>query len=155
MGTRAPIGWSVVGVQGLLIVGAVALPGPQVWITPTWAPLVTTTVAVLALVVAGAAVVGLGPSATASPVPRRSAVLRTDGIYGVVRHPIYTGVIVAIGAWALTSGASFRILCWLLLISLFVLKAIWEERMLVERFPDYVEYQRSTPAFFPRLSGSR
>lgn len=155
METRAPIGWSVVGVQGLLIVGAVALRGPQVWITPTWAPLVTTTVAVLALVVAGAAVVGLGPSATASPVPRQSGVLRTEGIYGVVRHPIYSGVIVAVGAWAFASGTSFRILSWLLLVMLFVVKARWEEGMLVERFPEYVGYQRSTPRFVPRLRRSR
>jgi len=155
MGRKPLIGWSVVGVQFLLIAGAVVLSGPQVWNSPAWAPAAATALAVAALVLAVVGVLGLGKAATATPVPREVGDLRTDGVYGLVRHPIYTGVLTAVGAWALASGAALRIVCWLLLVVLFVVKSRWEERMLVEKFPAYAAYCATTPPFIPRWRRSR
>ena len=44
------------------------------------------------VVIAVYAVLGLGSSLTAAPAPVEHGQLRTDGIYGVVRHPIYSAL---------------------------------------------------------------
>jgi len=55
-----------------------------------------------------AGVAGLGRSLTPFPKPSERSSLRVDGIYRVVRHPIYGGsMLVALG-WSLMSSALAR-----------------------------------------------
>jgi protein-S-isoprenylcysteine O-methyltransferase Ste14 len=75
--------------------------------------------------------------------------LVTTGPYRYVRHPIYSGIILAmIGTTIAVS------LYWLaavvLLGAYFVYSAIMEERFMADRFPDsYPEYKRSTKMLIP------
>lgn len=71
------------------------------------------------------------------------------GPYHLVRHPIYTGVVLAGIGTAVALG--WR---WLVAVALvavyFLYSAIVEERYMVERFPEaYPEYRRSTKMFVP------
>jgi protein-S-isoprenylcysteine O-methyltransferase Ste14 len=87
-----------------------------------------------------------------SPMSRKDEPeLVTSGPYGLVRHPIYSGVLVAgIGtAVALSWG-------WLVAVALagvyFVYSATVEERNLTEQFPDtYAMYKRSTKMLVPLI----
>ena len=75
--------------------------------------------------------------------------LVTSGPYRLVRHPIYTGIVVAGVATAVA-------LSWIWLFAAglagvyFVYSATVEEQYLAEQFPDtYPEYKRSTKMLLP------
>jgi len=75
--------------------------------------------------------------------------LVTSGPYRLVRHPIYTGILVAGAGTAI--ALSWQ---WLIAVALagvyFVYSAIVEERYLAEQFPDtYPTYRRSTKMLVP------
>ena len=75
--------------------------------------------------------------------------LVTTGPYRVVRHPIYTGILVA------TVGTGFVVnMVWLLfsavICTYFVYSARTEERLMMQTFPDrYPEYKKRTNALIP------
>ena len=94
--SRTVVGWLFVAVQFGLIVLLVVLPGGEDWATPRWLDIVTSGLVVAGLAFAGFAAVWLGRSLTASPVPRDGATLVTSGPFGHVRHPIYSGVLLAV-----------------------------------------------------------
>ena len=76
--------------------------------------------------------------------------LITTGPYRIVRHPIYTGILVAV----LGSGLSvdFRWFIWsLFLFIYFSYSAATEEKILTAQFPvEYPEYKKRTPGrIFP------
>ena len=100
------------------------------------------------LVFAGALVMtlarrALGRGFTAFAKPAESGELVESGPYGVVRHPIYSGgllfaagISVALSPWAfLATGA---------LAVVWALKAAVEERFLLDRYPAYAEYRRTS-----------
>lgn len=93
-----------------------------------------------AVVIAVLAAVGLGSSLTALPEPRQGGRLRTDGVYGVVRHPMYLSVLAGVLGWALLSSP--RVLLALAALA-FVLdfKRQVEEQWLAEAYPDYPAYR--------------
>jgi protein-S-isoprenylcysteine O-methyltransferase Ste14 len=74
-----------------------------------------------------------------------------SGPYAVTRHPIYTGLLLAlIGTW-LTRETLAGILGLTLVILGIVLKVRLEERLLLSHFGDaYREYRARVPALIPR-----
>ena len=80
------------------------------------------------------------------------------GPYGIVRHPIYTGGMLAAFAFAAARGRPFDLLIALLVAVFFTCKAWLEERLLQEEFGTrYDAYRRRVPMLVPflRLRGSR
>ena len=102
-------------------------------------------VAGAALLVLGA--VALGRSFTPLPRPRRSGRLRQHGIYRLVRHPVYGGVLLLALGWSL-ADAPLALIPTALLAVLFDLKSRREEAWLVERYPEYAAYSNRTPRRF-------
>lgn len=147
---RLATGWLLVALQFGLIAGAVAAPGPTLYSLSAPLRAVLAVVAIGGLVVAAISLAGLGSAMTATPVPREEGALVTDGMFGVVRHPTYAGVGLALGAFALASGGTGRLACAVLLFVLLAGKARWEERLLTERFPVYPAYAKRVPRFIPR-----
>jgi protein-S-isoprenylcysteine O-methyltransferase Ste14 len=76
-----------------------------------------------------------------------------SGPYAHIRHPIYTGILIAIAGTALAIG-EYRGLVGLGIITLgFVLKAKKEETFLAAQFgPAFEEHRRHTGFFLPRFA---
>jgi len=74
-----------------------------------------------------------------------------SGPYGLVRHPIYTGLIIAALAQAIIIGQAANLTGALLLTVGFWLKARLEERFLSEELGGsaYADYRRRTPMLIP------
>lgn len=98
---------------------------------------------------------GLGKSLTANPVPLKQAQLITKGIYSRVRHPIYLGLVLATFGMTLSSGSQVKFLFWVMLVALFSLKIKFEEKLLLQAYPAYRDYQAKVPGLIPNLIPKR
>ena len=78
--------------------------------------------------------------------------LAKDGLYGVVRHPQYTGILLALfGEGVVHWPTLLTVLMYPLIVWAYVLLARREERKAIEEFgEEYREYQRRVPMFLPR-----
>jgi len=146
--------WYVV-VQGILI--GLILFGPQgphlVSSEPIASILQSCGIAIglLALLIMAIAVINLGKNLTPLPCPKDNTVLIQNGLYQFVRHPIYFGVLLAAFAWLLIFPGLYIFIYAIGLFFLFVIKAGREEVWLVERFPDYRDYQRRVKKLIPAV----
>src|SRR5690349_637761 len=85
------------------------------------------------------------------PRPREDGHLVKNGAYRLVRHPIYSGLILgALGIAIGTASAGTLIATGLLAIVL-DLKRRREEIWLADRFPGYADYRAHTKALIPFL----
>ena len=85
------------------------------------------------------------------PSPLPGSKLIENGIYKYIRHPIYTGIILAFFGFAFISDSGFRLLISTVLFLLFYFKTIYEEKRLIEMFPDYSQYRNRSGRFFPKF----
>lgn len=78
--------------------------------------------------------------------------LITTGIYGIVRHPIYTGII-TMGFGSFIAEPSIPDMFFLIIITaFFMFKMNKEEKLLSTHFPkDYALYKKKTKAIIPYL----
>ncbi|MGA2051724.1 MAG: isoprenylcysteine carboxylmethyltransferase family protein [Opitutales bacterium] len=92
----------------------------------------------------------LGTNWSAQPTLKENHELITTGPYRYVRHPIYTGLLLAILGTVIASGRTFDfiILAYLLIDTHF--KAKTEESLMLRQFPDaYPAYRNQTKAIIP------
>lgn len=92
---------------------------------------------------------GLGKSLTANPVPNADGVLVTTGIYSIVRHPIYLGLLIITLGLVVSSGVWSQIIVWVALAVLLVYKMRWEEALLLAKYKGYAEYMAKVPGIVP------
>ncbi|KAK4530718.1 hypothetical protein CCYA_CCYA05G1575 [Cyanidiococcus yangmingshanensis] len=84
--------------------------------------------------------------------PPANASLKTDGLYGLMRHPIYSGVLLSSFGFASVSHSPERFVLTLVLFYFFTRKAAEEEKFLTERFgKEYEEYAARVKAFIPKV----
>ncbi|GAX25140.1 hypothetical protein FisN_10Lh345 [Fistulifera solaris] len=96
------------------------------------------------------AVQDIGGALSPWPVPSDNAELKTDGIYGQVRHPMYAGVLAACAGYSLMTGSAWRLLLTVALWKVLEEKSNYEEEQLQQAFPAYKAYQKLVPGkFFP------
>jgi protein-S-isoprenylcysteine O-methyltransferase Ste14 len=105
----------------------------------------------IGLVILFAGFKGLGKSLTANPVPIEDGKLVTTGIFSIVRHPVYLGLLVVTLGLVVSSGVWAQILVWAALAMLLTYKMRWEEVMLAKKFKDYSDYMTKVPALIPGL----
>ena len=151
-GTRGE--WYVAGQLGLI--GLVFL-GPQTsprladWPVPLYRVSVFAGVALMlaggSLLLAG--LLRLGPNLTALPYPQPHASLIETGPYRFVRHPMYAGGIVLAYGWALLVCGWLTLIYATLLLVFLDVKSSREERWLIEKFPEYRDYQRRVRKLIP------
>jgi len=102
------------------------------------------------MLVAGGA--GLGSALTPFPAPRAGEALRTSGVYGLVRHPIYGGVLLVALGWSVVFATPVGLALTIVLALFFELKSRREEHLLEQIHPEYPEYRRRTRRrFIPHL----
>ena len=93
--------------------------------------------------------VHLGTNWSGTPSMKEGHELITSGPYRLVRHPIYTGMLLAIFGSALVGGV-----VWLAVFIVFTANFLYriplEERYMMQLFPDqYPEYKKRTKALAP------
>ena len=102
----------------------------------------------------GAAVVipGLLIRALASGQLEKNEQLATGGLYAHTRNPLYLGSLILAIGFALASRSWWIVAGIVLLFFAIYLPVIGgEEVFLRQRFPQFEEYARQVPRFFPRL----
>jgi protein-S-isoprenylcysteine O-methyltransferase Ste14 len=78
--------------------------------------------------------------------------LRTDGPYGITRHPIYTGMLGMLLGSLLLAGVGRTILILLAGVVFFEVKIREEELLMSATFPDeYARYRQLVPQLVPGL----
>jgi len=98
----------------------------------------------------------LGTNWSGTITIKRGHDLVRTGPYRFVRHPIYSGVILAIIGTAVALGEWLGFVGAALIVGSFLVKLWLEERILAEVFgDDHVRYRAEVPALVPRFFGSR
>ncbi len=152
-GQTSAFSWVLVAIQGVLFIAIVVIPS-------SWGPSVPTlrllggALFVVGGVVSLAAAWFLGRALTAVPEPN-GAGMSARGVYGVVRHPMYTGVIIAALGVALFRGAVGAWIVAVVLAFFFEFKTRREERFLMIAYPGYRVYASRTGKFIPWLGKRR
>ncbi|MEX0915793.1 MAG: isoprenylcysteine carboxylmethyltransferase family protein [Wenzhouxiangellaceae bacterium] len=84
---------------------------------------------------------------------RKENRLATDGLYGLVRHPQYSGLFLALfGEGVVHWPTVFSITVFPLIVVAYVLLARREEKKVIAEFGDtYRAYRQQVPMFFPRM----
>jgi protein-S-isoprenylcysteine O-methyltransferase Ste14 len=78
--------------------------------------------------------------------------LITDGLYRVIRHPSYLGLMVTLFGWSLVFRSAIGVLVTLLFVPLLVARMNSEERLLESEFGErYADYRRRTWRMVPFL----
>jgi protein-S-isoprenylcysteine O-methyltransferase Ste14 len=73
------------------------------------------------------------------------------GPYRIVRHPIYTGLLLAFIGTAVAIGEWRGVLAVICVLIGFLRKIQVEEQRMTEHFPEYARYRRQTAALIPLL----
>ena len=149
-----PRGEGYVAIQAVLLVAVAATMS----LGPAWTGALRAIAAAggLGLVLAGGwlAVRGardLADNLTPFPRPNETNRLVETGSYGLVRHPIYGGLILGAVGLGLLAASPATLLAALALDVLFELKSRREEDWLLDRHPDYAAYRARTRRFIPWL----
>jgi protein-S-isoprenylcysteine O-methyltransferase Ste14 len=93
--------------------------------------------------------VDLGHSLTPLPYPKVDGELVQTGIYGIVRHPLYSGLIFAALSWAILQISGSHLLGAIAFFLFFNAKASREENWLMEKYSDYADYRQRVKKLIP------
>ena len=104
------------------------------------------------LAVLAVSFINLGQSLTVHPMPLARGQLKTTGLYAVVRHPIYLGLLMAAAGFAAHGASIGHLVGFVGLSVLLHLKAGFEERLLRAAYPEYESYGRRVGRLMPKFS---
>jgi len=91
----------------------------------------------------------LGREWSSHPTVKEGHQLITSGPYAYVRHPIYTGILLAVLGSALATGI-YWIIYFLIILIVFLRRVKIEEQLMTKMFPDqYPKYKARTKALIP------
>jgi protein-S-isoprenylcysteine O-methyltransferase Ste14 len=93
----------------------------------------------------------LGRNLSPFPKPIEGGSLVTNGVYGMVRHPIYTGLILGTLGWGLLMSSALGLLLAVVLFLFFDRKSRREEAWLMEAYPGYAEYRARVKKLIPGI----
>ncbi len=86
---------------------------------------------------------------TALPDPRKESELTTKGPYSVIRHPMYTSVLIYCTSFLIQNFNLLNTMILIVLILVLVLKMYIEEHLLKNCFPKYLDYSKNTWRVIP------
>ena len=95
------------------------------------------------------AIVGIRQAIQIEPEPRPGATLVTTGIYRWFRHPIYTAILMCVVGLALRRPTLLVGIAAAAVVVFLFVKVRLEEKLLVERYPEYSQYRSRTWGIVP------
>ncbi len=84
-----------------------------------------------------------------SPIPAINATLIIDGPYQYIRHPMYSSIILFVLGLLMIHYSIYQLIAVLFLILVLLIKMLWEEQMLLLKFPTYKAYMANTKRIIP------
>ncbi|MEG4499807.1 isoprenylcysteine carboxylmethyltransferase family protein [Microcoleus sp. F10-C6] len=144
--------------QGALLAAFVILPVYQLpglkmqstqLLAITW--ILATILGLTALIFIIKGLIDLGKNLTPLPYPIENGELVQTGIYGIVRHPLYSGLILAALGWTIFQMSISHLIATAILLIFFDIKANREETWLLEKYPDYLDYRQRVKKLIPGI----
>ncbi|MFZ9308872.1 MAG: methyltransferase family protein [Candidatus Nanopelagicales bacterium] len=148
-------GLLLVVLQVSLIVALLVLPQGQDWEVPGWVEVVLGLFSFVGLVLGVLFYFSLEGARSVLPAPKETGKLKTTGAYSVIRHPIYSLILVIGISVVIQHQSLLKIVIWLLLLSVLWIKANFEESLLRKKFPEYSNYALKVGKFVPKLNALR
>jgi protein-S-isoprenylcysteine O-methyltransferase Ste14 len=152
-------GWKSLTPYLPLLIGVVLLRAhvlPESWIKePLWPHSLALDAIGLSITVVGVVFaiwsrVTLGRNWSSVPQVKEQHELVVKGPYRIVRHPIYTGLILTVAGTGLAVDRGIGLFMALLVFASYWLKSRVEEKLMMETFPEqYPEYRRRVKALIP------
>ncbi|MDD5363123.1 MAG: isoprenylcysteine carboxylmethyltransferase family protein [Ignavibacteria bacterium] len=84
-----------------------------------------------------------------APDPVKNITLVKTGPYKFIRHPMYTSVLGITACMVYSDFSLIRLTLWLILFIDLSLKLNYEEKLLLDRIPDYIAYAETTKKIIP------
>ncbi len=137
----------------LIAFGPQSLPGLPSWQVETLSIsyIVGIGIWLIGLFLAFGGLFNLGRNLSPLPYPKEDAFLVRHGVYGIVRHPIYSGLILLTFGWGLSRGSTAMLLYSLLLFIFFEIKSRREEGWLREKYAGYRSYSERVKKLIPYI----
>jgi len=107
------------------------------------------------LAIIAAALVTMGRVMQVSPQPKAGGHLVTRGIYGWLRHPMYSGILFIVVGLLVRTPALAAAIVGAALAALLLAKARFEESLLLAHYPGYADYRRTTWGVIPFMGRAR
>ncbi len=145
--------WYVVAQMGLIFI---LFFGPLFWWGwPFPASTLASVVGIFSLVSGSllliSGILRMGANVTPLPYPKPESTLIETGPYRVVRHPMYSGVILIAFGWSLCIHSWLAIGTALVILVFVDFKTRREEVWLREKFPGYAAYQHRVRKLVPLI----
>lgn len=143
-------GW--VAIQGLVL----AMTAAAGFVGPSWTGAIRVATSIVSVVLIGGGLVlaikgarDLRDALTPLPYPRAGVELVETGVYALVRHPIYGGLVLAAVGWGLLMASPAALVASAFVLGFFELKSRREEAWLEGRFAGYAAYRARTRRLIP------
>ncbi len=147
--------WTLVAIQFAFIALLIVLPSGSLYSPGTVLTVTSMVLVGFGIVVGMIAGAKLGGSLTPSPIPKSRGELKTSGLYRVVRHPIYTALLLVGLGLAIRGASVWHVIVLLALVPLLQVKARAEEAMLLKKFQGYASYAARVGRFIPGVGTIR
>ncbi len=136
---------------GIIFFAPRNLPGLVKWAAPwsTIGVVVGLLLGVIGAILVISGLLSLGQNLTAVPRPKENGSMVASGAYRVVRHPIYSGIIIGSFGWALLQNGLLTLVYAFILFFFFDIKSRREELWLFEKYDGYAQYQQQIKKLLP------
>jgi protein-S-isoprenylcysteine O-methyltransferase Ste14 len=121
------------------------------WAFPIWLRVLGGALLVIGGIAGTLGIFALGRNLSPFPKPIEGGSLVTTSVYGVVRHPIYTGLILGTLGWGLLMSSVLGVILAVVLFLFFDRKSRSEEAWLLEAYPGYAEYRERVKKLIPGI----
>lgn len=152
---RNGLAWTLVVIQFVLITLLIAIPSGTLYAVGAGLIITSMVLVGAGIVVGMIAGAKLGGTLTPSPIPKTTGELKTSGLYRIVRHPIYTALLLVGLGLAIRGASVWHVIVLLALVVLLQVKARAEEAMLLEKYQGYASYAARVGRFVPGVGTIR